>query len=418
MTERVAPSGVIYYEAQAAGDHRRPARRPTRRSWTSRRTSRTSRQLFNGPFPFTTNGVDHRPPDARASTRRCRPRSRSRAAASASARSTTRTCTSGGATTSPRTRTSAPSSRRATRTCREGYSTARTGGQRRRRPRARRPVTRRSRRSLVDALQHHLQLDQRRLWNVAPSNPTQREPVRQRTTYTRPGTLLHRAARDPRQGQLRRGQQGDPDARTAAARSPQPQQIAESTRSRCRTSAPACHEQARRVLPAVVGHGLHRLPGGRQQAADHGPGPRRPRLLRRQRRLRGLRRRRARRRRRDGAGDAALTLGAAGHVRHVHAGRGEDLHGVHDGERDLDRGRRDAERRPERERPATWSTARSRCRSRSAGLGVLEVRPGTAPVVQRRRSTITFKQRIGATDALRTGAYSKTLTFTLSTTTP
>ena len=32
--------------------------------------------------------------------------------------------------------------------------------------------------------------------------------------------------------------------------------------------------------------------------------------------------------------------------------------------------------------------------------------------------TIEFKQSIGANDALRTGAYSKTLTFTLSTTTP
>ena len=32
--------------------------------------------------------------------------------------------------------------------------------------------------------------------------------------------------------------------------------------------------------------------------------------------------------------------------------------------------------------------------------------------------TVTFQQRIGANDALRTGAYSKTLTFTLSTTTP
>jgi hypothetical protein len=32
--------------------------------------------------------------------------------------------------------------------------------------------------------------------------------------------------------------------------------------------------------------------------------------------------------------------------------------------------------------------------------------------------TIGFKQHIGANDALRTGAYSKTLTFTLSTTTP
>ncbi|WP_037502591.1 hypothetical protein [Solirubrobacter soli] len=32
--------------------------------------------------------------------------------------------------------------------------------------------------------------------------------------------------------------------------------------------------------------------------------------------------------------------------------------------------------------------------------------------------TIAFKQHIGAGDALRTGAYSRTLTFTLSTTTP
>jgi hypothetical protein len=32
--------------------------------------------------------------------------------------------------------------------------------------------------------------------------------------------------------------------------------------------------------------------------------------------------------------------------------------------------------------------------------------------------TLSFKQTIGATDALRTGTYSKTLTFTLSTTTP
>ena len=52
----------------------------------------------------------------------------------------------------------------------------------------------------------------------------------------------------------------------------------------------------------------------------------------------------------------------------------------------------------------------------AAGGGVLED-------AGRRRSpttsvTITFKQHIGATDALRTGAYSKTLTFTLCTTTP
>ena len=32
--------------------------------------------------------------------------------------------------------------------------------------------------------------------------------------------------------------------------------------------------------------------------------------------------------------------------------------------------------------------------------------------------TIAFKQHIGATEPLRTGSYAKTLTFTLSTTTP
>jgi hypothetical protein len=32
--------------------------------------------------------------------------------------------------------------------------------------------------------------------------------------------------------------------------------------------------------------------------------------------------------------------------------------------------------------------------------------------------TVNFKQTVGANEALRTGAYNKTLTFTLSTTTP
>ncbi len=49
----------------------------------------------------------------------------------------------------------------------------------------------------------------------------------------------------------------------------------------------------------------------------------------------------------------------------------------------------------------------------------VEFAPGSfnAPV-SNATSTITFKQAIAATDALRTGTYSKTLTFTLSTTTP
>jgi hypothetical protein len=33
-------------------------------------------------------------------------------------------------------------------------------------------------------------------------------------------------------------------------------------------------------------------------------------------------------------------------------------------------------------------------------------------------ATVTFQQHVGANDALRTGRYAKTLTFTLSTTNP
>ena len=49
----------------------------------------------------------------------------------------------------------------------------------------------------------------------------------------------------------------------------------------------------------------------------------------------------------------------------------------------------------------------------------VEIAPAswTAPV-SNAAVAITFRQHIGATDALRTGTYSKTLTFTLSTTTP
>ena len=49
------------------------------------------------------------------------------------------------------------------------------------------------------------------------------------------------------------------------------------------------------------------------------------------------------------------------------------------------------------------------------GLGT--VKTWVAPV-SNDATTVTFKQAIGANEALRTGAYSKTLTFTLSTTTP
>ncbi|WP_121249286.1 hypothetical protein [Solirubrobacter pauli] len=49
------------------------------------------------------------------------------------------------------------------------------------------------------------------------------------------------------------------------------------------------------------------------------------------------------------------------------------------------------------------------------GLGVVKTYSGP---VSNDEATVTFKQAIGAGDALRTGSYSKTLTFTLSTTNP
>ena len=94
--------------------------------------------------------------------------------------------------------------------------------------------------------------------------------------------------------------------------------------------------------------------------------------------------------------------------------------------------RRPVARRP----PATSSTARSRCRrrcrprrrARPAPVGALADVGGSAaptslltysrPDVSNDAVTLAFQQHIGAGDALRTGAYSKTLTFTLSTTTP
>ena len=49
------------------------------------------------------------------------------------------------------------------------------------------------------------------------------------------------------------------------------------------------------------------------------------------------------------------------------------------------------------------------------GLGVVKTYTGP---VSNDQPTITFKQQVNANDALRTGTYSKTLTFTLATTTP
>ena len=128
----------------------------------------------------------------------------------------------------------------------------------------------------------------------------------------------------------------------------------------------------------------------------------------------------------------SLTLGAPGDVRRVHAGRRQGLH--------RRRPRPPSSRPPVTRRsrvadPSTTNTGKLVNGTFAAAAGAAgqrrrRVRAGrrlrrsdhaedlVRPDLQRRRSTITFKQSIGANDALRTGTYSKTLTFTLSTTTP
>ena len=79
---------------------------------------------------------------------------------------------------------------------------------------------------------------------------------------------------------------------------------------------------------------------------------------------------------------------------------------------DLHRGRRGAHASAS---PATSPTARS---ALPQPLQVAITPNAWGTPVSNVKSTIAFKQAIGANDALRTGSYSKTLTFTLSTTNP
>ena len=81
-----------------------------------------------------------------------------------------------------------------------------------------------------------------------------------------------------------------------------------------------------------------------------------------------------------------------------------------------------------RPRLGTSSTGRPRCRRPCRSLPVAPpfAPLGAAPLtllnydgpVSNSAVTVNFRQPIDATDGLRSGSYSKTLTFTLSTTTP
>ena len=113
---------------------------------------------------------------------------------------------------------------------------------------------------------------------------------------------------------------------------------------------------------------------------------------------------------RAGPGDARAD-GRPGRVRRLPARRRQGVHGDLDGQRRLDRGRRGAHGL--RPRPPG-----QRARTLRQPLRV-EIAPNAgATRSPTRRSTITFKQAIEADEPLRTGSYSKTLTFTLSTTNP
>ena len=129
-----------------------------------------------------------------------------------------------------------------------------------------------------------------------------------------------------------------------------------------------------------------------------------------------------RRRRRHRARHALAHARTGSQLRPLPARRHARLRGIHDRQRHLHRRRRDAHGgRPEHQppRPAR-QRQRSSCRSPSRSPAPRSRRrsrpgPSRSPTT---RSPIPFTQSIAATDALRTGTYSKTLTFTLSTTTP
>ena len=121
------------------------------------------------------------------------------------------------------------------------------------------------------------------------------------------------------------------------------------------------------------------------------------------------------------AGDAVAHARRAGDASAPFTpGVAQELHGVDDRERDLDRRRRGADgRRPEPNATGHLVNGSLRaCRSRCRALEVVVERRYDAARSPTTRVTITFTQAIGANEPLRTGAYAKTLTFTLSTTNP
>ena len=138
--------------------------------------------------------------------------------------------------------------------------------------------------------------------------------------------------------------------------------------------------------------------------------------------------------RRHGAGDAGAEHQRAGELRHVHAGRGEHLHGATGATVTSTAG--DATLSvvdPDTAHPghlvngsfflpqalqarATKADTTGTAYNDVSG-SPLNLLSWSAPV-SNDALTLWFQQKIGANDALRTGSYGKTLTFTLSTDQP
>ena len=228
----------------------------------------------------------------------------------------------------------------------EGYADLSRGLQHRaaRRPTpraawARRPVTRRSRRASSTRFNTTYNSHEREQLERRAVEPDEREPVRLADLHAlRP--LVHRAARDPRQRptSTRPSKEIQTDLRRrldhAAAADRDLQEVAAEP-------VPGLQEQARRVLQAVVGHAptaARRRPAtSRRSRAPAWPAPASTTPTAAARTY-GV----------DVPGDAGATVPRdaradarrAGHVRHVHAGRGE-------------RPTRRPRRRPSSRRPAT-----------------------------------------------------------------
>ena len=244
----------------AGGHHRTSRRRSTGRSRSARTASWSA----------------SRPPPSR---RRCRPRSSSPAARSTPTPSTTRTCTSGGATTSPRPTINLTFFKEGWRRCREYLHRARTaanaaGGLGTPAGDAAFEAS-----SLNAASTRNYNTTSDDLLDDRAVEPDVRERCSAATTPTRgPGTRYIALRAILGKDQLQPGAGTEIQQRpTAAARSPRRSWRPRSSKWLPNPSA-ACQAKLDDVLPPVVGH---RLPARRrrQQAADHRPRPGRPELL-------------------------------------------------------------------------------------------------------------------------------------------